>query len=445
METFLGIDEQTIRDLEVFESPSGAQTLYNYCNRTCTEGGARVLKQRLQQPWCRAADIKATQDALAFITLHRDLFERIQSQTYTASRVDQYLREILPVLTQQNALEFGLEVINVRMNHDSHYTGIARGVQFCTRLVASLADLAADELIPDAPGDLQPLLIELRELLSRPALAAVTVLDAGDWSWKVLRFDQVFRFSEKQQVMRLLDIIYELDALTAMADTNRDCNLTTPEILDGAPQVHAEDLYHPFIQDAVPNPVDLTPDRRVLFLTGPNMAGKTTYLRSFATAIYFAHLGLGVPARQFRFVPTRHLFSSISLHDNLQEGVSYFRAEALRVKDIARAIAAGDPIIAVLDEPFKGTNVKDAFDASLAILERFSRCKNSLFMFSSHLLELSESLSSRENVDCRFFDALETHDRLAFNYQLQRGISDQRLGMRVLEEEGIFELLDGAV
>jgi DNA mismatch repair ATPase MutS len=193
----------------------------------------------------------------------------------------------------------------------------------------------------------------------------------------------------------------------------------------------------------VANPLELNQDRRVLFLTGPNMAGKTTYLRAVATALYFAHLGMGVPAHRFHFVPVQSLLTSISVSDNLNDGVSFFRAEALRVKAVAQAIANGHRVIAIMDEPFKGTNIKDAFDASLAILQRFAMSEDCLFMVSSHLIELSERLSADLHVDYQYFEAEEQEDQLRFDYVLRPGVSSQRLGMRVLREEGVFDLLDG--
>ena len=149
---------------------------------------------------------------------------------------------------------------------------------------------------------------------------------------------------------------------------------------------------HLMLTAAVPNPVALNQSQRLLLLTGPNMAGKTTYLRALLTALYFAHLGMGVPAAEFSFSPLRHLISSISLSDNLSEGVSYFRAEGLRVKAIATAVHGGGRTVAIMDEPFKGTNVKDAFDASLAVLEKLAEKTACLIVVSSHLIELAESI-----------------------------------------------------
>jgi len=287
-----------------------------------------------------------------------------------------------------------------------------------------------------------PIFQEIRSLLVRPRLSVVPDHEPGGWVWNILRLDQTYRIHEKDSIARLLQLTFEIDALVAMADVTSANNFTMPLIEEGSPCAHAEGLVHPFVQDAIANPVNLDQNRRVLFLTGPNMAGKTTYLRAFATALYLAHLGMGVPASCFRFTPAQRLFSSISLNDDLGSGISYFRAEALRVKAIARAIAEGYRVVAVMDEPFKGTNVKDSFDASLAILERFSVREGCLFMFSSHLIELSEHLNSASHVDCCYFEADETGGTLQFDYLLRAGISSQRLGMRVLREEGVFELLD---
>ena len=96
-----------------------------------------------------------------------------------------------------------------------------------------------------------------------------------------------------------------------------------------------------------------------------------------------------------------------------------------------------------MDEPFKGTNVKDTFDASRAILERLASEESCLFKFSSHLIELSKHISDAGQIDCRYFEAEEDEGKLRFDYLLRPCVSSQRLGMRVLREEGVFELLDG--
>ena len=438
---FLLLDAHTLHDLEVFDAAGGEQSLFEFCNLARTDGGASILRQRMAQPWSNSEDIAATQASIAFMLAQRKAFDEIPS-AYATSRVDRFFREILPIVVHENPFEFFLDAFSLWAHHDRHYISIFLGVQTTCSFIRSARRFVNQSALEDVSGELVPLLMEMKTLLDRPKLAAVPEQEIGRWVGKILRFDQTFRIHEKVSIARLLELIHEIDALVAMADVTSFHNFTMPELVVGPLGVQAEGLVHPFLQAPVGNHVDLGQDHRVLFLTGPNMAGKTTYLRAFATALYFAHLGMGVPASRFRFVPAQCLFSSLSLSDDLRGGVSYFRAEALRVRAVAEAIAAGYRVIAVMDEPFKGTNVKDAFDASLAILSRFATREDCLFMFSSHLIELSEPMQKTGQIDCRYFEAEEGAGRLQFDYQLRHGVSAQRLGMRVLAEEGVFELLD---
>ncbi len=442
---FLGLDAHTFKDLEIFESETGDASLFDFCNLSRTRGGAAALRRRMKHPWSNADRIRSTQESISFITAQRQAFITLPT-AYVSGGAEAYMQEILPALDYRNQLDFALGAFQIWFNHDSHYFSIVRGVQATCRLVQALRLFVAQAELASLAGELVSLVREMRTLLARPKLSRVPDYDVGGWgTWRMLRLDQVLRVQEKATITRLLVLIYELDALTAMADATHKYGFAMPHIEEGLLRVHAEGLVHPYLEKAVANPVELNQESRVLFLTGPNMAGKTTYLRAFATALYLAHLGMGVPASSFRFVPVQWLFSSISLTDDLRRGVSYFRAEALRVKAVAQAVADGRRVVALMDEPFKGTNVKDAFDASLAILERFSARENCLFMFSSHHIELNDHLGTTSGqVDCRYFEAVESGDRLHFDYRLRPGISEQRLGMRVLREEGIFELLDGS-
>ena len=436
----LQLDAHTLKDLEVFVSDTGGNSLFKFCNLTQTEGGSLALRQRMERPWSDVRRIRATQDSLVFILKQRQAFTKLPA--YTARRVGYYSEDILPMVTQANPLEFTLGAISLRATHNRHYFRLALGVQTTCALIRALRVFLEQQPLSAAAGELAPLLSELRELLARSRLASIPNKPIGSWAWRILRLDQSFRMYEKVAITRLVQIIYEIDALIAMADVTHRNDFIMPSIETGTPHVYAQDLKHPFVHNAVANPVKLDHQHNVLFLTGPNMAGKTTYIRAFAIAVYLAHLGMGVPASSFSFVPIQRLFSSISLSDDLLNGVSYFQAEALRIKAVAQAIAQGYSVIALMDEPFKGTNFKDSLDASLAILQRFAKRKNSLFMFSSHLIELGEELKSIPAIDCCYFEAKEDEGQLGFDYLLRPGVSTQRLGMRVLREEGVFALLD---
>lgn len=437
----LVIDEPTLKDLEVFETDGDAESLFKRCDFTRTEGGAKLLRMRMELPWCEPDRIRYTQESIAFICKHREVFKKLPA--YIVQSVENYQREVLLGATKENVIEFAIQSFNIYFNHDRHYRSLVRGVQYTCSVVRGLREFIGQEELDSAAGEIVPVLDELRELLTQDWVNDVPEEQvSGSWPWELFRLDQVFRQHSREVILRILQLVYELDAVISMADATLNFNFVLPEVLEGDVRVEAEGLTHPFLNHAVANPLQLNQQQRVLFLTGPNMAGKTTYLRALATALYLGHLGMGVPAKSFSFVPVERLFSSISLNDDIHSGISYFRAEALRVRAVAEAIAEGRSVVAVMDEPFKGTNVKDAFDASLEILRRFATKEGCLFFFSSHLIELDEQLPGPEKIIRAHFAAQEQQGRLQFDYLLRDGVSDQRLGVRVLSEEGVFEFLD---
>lgn len=104
------------------------------------------------------------------------------------------------------------------------------------------------------------------------------------------------------------------------------------------------------------------------FVTGPNMAGKSTFLKAVAIAVLLAQAGCGVPASSMEFAPAGAIFSSVNIVDNVNAGESFYLAEVRRIAALARALHENGSVLAIVDEPFRGTNVPDAAEATLAIV-----------------------------------------------------------------------------
>lgn len=432
------VDGQTLRDLEIFESSGGAPSLYELLNRTRTVGGDRVLRARFRRPLATPGAIRAVHGALEDISKHRDIFRTLPSEAMIAG-VRQYLQSNLPMLGTRNQVLALFEALELRITELRATRQLLGGVRRTVLVLRWLSHFAFRAELQETQGELAPRLAEIRSLLEEGQLRDIPF---GRFGWlRMLRLDRRFRGDERAALERLLELMYEIDALVSMTDATRELGFAMPEVLDEPGRVVAEGIYHPFLPEAVRNPLYLDQRQRLLFLTGPNMAGKTTYLRACGIAVYLAHVGMGVPARAMSCSTFDNLFSAITLTDNVREGVSFFRAEALRAKSIAQALADGRRVFALLDEPFKGTNVKDALDASGAIFARFAEEEGSVFLVSSHLIELGEPLLATGAVDCRRFEAAEEGGELQYDFVLKPGISDQRLGVRVLEEEGVFALL----
>lgn len=442
-EESLQIDSQTLQDLEVFGTETANQSLFDLCNRTRTSGGRHVLQQRFEAPWSCPDRISKTQQSVEFIARHLDSFEGLPS--YTTRTVERYQREIIMVVTQSNPVEFIASGFALRLNEGRQYSHITVGVQNTCRLVREMRGFLEQVDSQSDSGELRDHLQEMEELMALPNFELVPEHYSGEmWFWKTLKLDQIFRVHEKSAILRLLELIYEVDSLVSMAIATKENGFIIPSISNESGAASADALYHPLISPSVPNPVSLDQSGRVLFLTGPNMAGKTTYLRALASSVFLAHVGMGVPAQAFSFSPLKHLFTFISMSDDLRSGVSYFRAESMRFKAIAEAVATGEPVLALLDEPFKGTNVKDAYDSTLKVLKRLVTKEGCLFVAASHLIELQSEFDSIDSIRFSHFEAMEDGEKLVFDYKLHEGISDQRLGLRVLEEEGVFRILDSA-
>ena len=438
----LKLDKQTLKDLQIFESDVDGHSLFDFCNYTRNAKGAKMLDARMRRPLSNPDRILAVQASITFIRNNLQLFEHFPTYV-TTDTVENYIHGILPLAMANNPVEFLVELIEIRHADNMRYSMIMHGVERTTAFMKALLELVNAPGFTSASGELAAILEEMRGLLLDPDFGFVSqVVISRLFAWRVLRIDQKFRIHHTYKLIRLLELTYELDALLSMAIVTEKHKLEMPEVHDTSPFVQAEGIFHPLLANAVPNTLSLDQQQRFLFLTGPNMAGKTTYLRASGIALYLAHLGMGVPASEFRFSPVQCLFSTINLVDNLSMGVSYFLAETQRIKEMALALSQGLRIIAIMDEPFKGTNVKDTLDVSNAIMERFANRENSLFMFSSHLIEMKQTTDAQPQVVCCHFQADESSRQLQFDYKLKQGVSDQRLGMRVLREEGVLDLLD---
>lgn len=438
----LELDLHTLKDLEVFQAEGFGSSLFDLYNFTKTQGGAQVLRHRMQNPFADTHSIRQTQKSISYIQGGREFFRKLGF--WITGRVERYQRDPLMFVLQQGRVAFIIAATTLKLFDGHHYHRIFRGVQFTCLLVNSLREFLL-HVEPNPPkGELGMLIEDIKQILNRPRFLEVPEYELrGRKYLKILRLDQSFRVYEREQVQELMQLTYEIDALCSLADATRKYDYAIPKILDGPTRIAANGLIHPQIENAIANEVGLDQENRMLFLTGPNMAGKTTYLRAISTALYMGHLGMGVPATGFAFTPVDRLFSSISISDNVHTGTSYFLAEVLRIKSISSAVAQGLRVIAIMDEPFKGTNVRDALEASFAIIERLESKNNCLFLFSSHLIELDEEFSPSMGIVKCHFEARETEGELTFDYILHPGVSNQRLGMRVLSEQGVFTLLDG--
>src|SRR5688500_13231997 len=274
-------DRQTYRDLEIFETSDGGGTcLYDVLNRTRTAGGDKALQARWRRPWSNAARIRAVQDSIRFILENRAVFDHIPGE-FGVHPAEQHVLSGLPVLDTTHPVGSAFEMLELRFGDAKVYTQIERGVRRTAGLLRSLRHFVTHPGLSSAPGEVGPWLREMRVLLDKPAFKILPLEGEGELSfWRTLQIDRMMRVQERDAMERLLRLIYELDALVSMADAVRTHGFVMPEVVEGPLEMVADGVYHPFLEQPVANPVHVDQTRRLLFITGPNMAGKTTYLRA---------------------------------------------------------------------------------------------------------------------------------------------------------------------
>ncbi len=285
--------------------------------------------------------------------------------------------------------------------------------------------------------------VALMVLLAEPALAALPALKTRLSYTKLAELDVILRFKNRETLKKLLRHIYLFDVYISVGRIATERGFVFPKALAGGQHsLIIKGLYHPQLPGAVPNDMHLTPQNNVVFLTGANMAGKSTFMKSLGTAMYLAHIGFPVAAEYMEFEVMGGIYTTINLPDNLGAGTSHFYAEVLRVKKIAKELALGKNLFVIVDELFRGTNVKDAYEATIAITAGFAKKRNSMFVISTHIIEAAPVLKSQcENISFCYMPTLMDNNKPVYTYTLKEGITNDRHGMVIINNEGIIAVL----
>lgn len=201
-----------------------------------------------------------------------------------------------------------------------------------------------------------------------------------------------------------------------------------------------EEVYHPFIKQAVKN--NLTTHQAVVLLTGPNMSGKSTFLKAISLCVYLAHTGLAVPASKLQLPLFEYIFISINHNDDITNGYSHFMNEIIRLKDAVLLASEQKNCFVVFDELFKGTNIDDALQISATTINGLTKFKQSVFFISTHLHQLKTTIqAASKHVDTYYIDCNIQNNIPVFNYQLKEGWSDLKVGQLLFDKEGLNDLL----
>ena len=230
----------------------------------------------------------------------------------------------------------------------------------------------------------------------------------------------------------------EIDMLCAFAALAANAGWNRPLFSDDA-GIEIVGGRHPVVEQQVspfiPNSARLSPDRRMLLITGPNMGGKSTYMRQTALIVLLAHCGAFVPADSARIGPIDRIFTRIGAADDLASGRSTFMVEMTEAAYILHH--ATPQSLVLMDEIGRGTSTYDGLALAWAIARHLVERCASLTLFATHYFELTQLATDYREVVNVHLDAVEHKDHIVFLHSVEEGPADRSYGLQVAQLAGV--------
>lgn len=231
----------------------------------------------------------------------------------------------------------------------------------------------------------------------------------------------------------------ELDVLTNLAERADSLNLSCPELTDGS-EIHITAGRHLVVESVldkpfVPNDVNMDAKQRMLIITGPNMGGKSTYMRQIALIVLLAHIGSFIPAREAKIGSIDRIFTRIGAADDLASGRSTFMVEMTETANILHNATSHSLVL--MDEIGRGTSTFDGLSLAFACAEYLAKELKAMTLFATHYFELTVIPDQMTTVQNVHFDATEHNDKIIFLHTVNAGPANQSYGIQVAQLAGV--------
>jgi DNA mismatch repair protein MutS len=233
--------------------------------------------------------------------------------------------------------------------------------------------------------------------------------------------------------------VAELDVLANLAERAVSFELCRPEFVEGA-CLEIQGGRHPVVERTlerpfVPNDLSLDEGRRLLIITGPNMGGKSTYMRQTALIVLMAHAGCYVPARAARLGIIDRIFTRIGASDDLASGQSTFMVEMSETANILNNASAHSLVL--MDEIGRGTSTYDGLSLARACAEYLAQALRCYALFATHYFEITRLADELPGVANVHLDAVEYGDKLVFLHDVRSGPANRSFGLQVAALAGV--------
>ena len=475
-------------DLDIF----GKGSIFQFLNRTATQLGKKKLANYLNYPETNIAELQKRQEALIELSKYTRWRQFFAAKGKTKDESDfellkkitdhikinnpkrvSYIRGILPILTLISfllcqfanvpwALFAGTILLNLAV-----LSVFRKTIKTFYQLFGSQAKLLANYkellvLIEDKEfnslflKELQSQLLQNKHKASQVLHQLQKTMAEFDYRqniliaaflnaillWDLRCSLKLYHWQEKHKtvVSGWFNVIAEFDALSSLANLNHNHpEWTLPKFEDGEFHLTANDLKHPLIKSAksIGNDFRMNGAGKIAIITGANMAGKSTFLRTVGVNMVLSMNGCRACASWLSLKPTQ-LFTNMRTTDNLQNDESYFFAELQRLKAILDEIKSGQEVFVIIDEMLKGTNSEDKLSGSIKLIEQLISLK-AVGLVATHDLKLT-SLAEKypQSITNKCFEIKLSEEELLFNYKLTDGVTTTMNANFLMKKMGII-------
>ncbi|EJL6277013.1 DNA mismatch repair protein MutS [Vibrio cholerae] len=242
-----------------------------------------------------------------------------------------------------------------------------------------------------------------------------------------------------EQLQQLAASVAQLDVLQNLAERAENLEYCRPTLVQKA-GIHIQGGRHPVVERVmnepfIANPIELNPQRRMLIITGPNMGGKSTYMRQTALIALMAHIGSYVPAKSASIGPLDRIFTRIGASDDLASGRSTFMVEMTETANILHNATRNSLVL--MDEIGRGTSTYDGLSLAWASAEWLAKEIGAMTLFATHYFELTELPNVLPHLANVHLDAVEHGDGIAFMHAVQEGAASKSYGLAVAGLAGV--------
>ena len=477
-------------DLDVF----GDASLFQALNHTCTPFGAKMLSRWLRKPLDKKAAIEERQQSIRELSTYNDFRETFRITGCLNKNDETGLKELKEwiaspsVFLQKRSNQWicwAVPVINIILFVLGVFDILSMswfGLVFCSFAIASSKLIRKVTRIQESYhktlkmlsayahlielADQQPMesgiLISLKEAFKSNEKKASEVLGMlaeeldrldlrnnlilyalleGSMFWQLRQMLRIEQWKEEHgtHLLQWLEALGNLDALCALGTfAFNHPEYTYPAITDEPFVFRAKKMGHPLMprEQCVVNDVEIPQRPYFLIITGANMAGKSTYLRTIGCNYILACIGAPVCCSSLEIYPA-HLMTSLRTSDSLAQNESYFFAELKRLQQILDRLKNGEEMFIILDEILKGTNSMDKQKGSLALVKQLLQLKANGIIATHDLLlgELKQHFTDEISNYC--FEADIQNDELTFSYKLREGVAQNMNACFLMQKMGI--------